>query len=104
MGAIAPNALGYTARTVEIFFFSRDTPVYLDDPPIVDVLESVAGDLLLMARAPVVRIFDGINVFVGMKPTGRLAERVPQSDLRSDHDERRLIFDDGGEPAVERHL
>ena len=66
----------------------------LDDPPIVDVLEGITGDLLLMTGASLIRVFQRIDVFVRVKPARWLTERVTQRYLRSDPDEWQLPFND----------
>ena len=53
----------------------------LDDPPVVDVLEAVAGHLLLVAAAAVVGVADGVDVAVRVKPAG--TRRVAQGDTRA---------------------
>ena len=60
-------------------FFKQKS--HLDNPPVVDVLEGVAGDLLLMTGSSVIRISQRVDVFVGMKPAWGLAERVAERDL-----------------------
>lgn len=38
-------------------------------PPVIDILEAVAGDLLLVGGTATVCVADRINVRVGVKPT-----------------------------------
>ena len=64
-----------------------------DDPPIVDVLVVVAGDLLLVRRASLVGILDRIFVGVTVQPAG-LAVTVAQRHLRTVHHLQRLAAKD----------
>lgn len=65
----------------------------LNNPPVVHVLEAVAGHLLLMARTAFVRISHGIHVRVRMQPTGA-TQCVTQCDLRAlAHDQRLALGD-----------
>lgn len=73
------------------------------NPPVVDIFEAVACDLLLMAGASFVRIADWINVGVGMQPAGT-AQGVTQCYLGALSHDQRLTFCDGGETTVQGGL
>ena len=77
---------------------------HLDDPPVVDILEGVTGDLLLVTRSSTIGIFQRIHLFMRVQPTWWLTKRVTQRDLRPVFDERRLTLDDGRQASVQRRL
>ena len=85
-------------------YSANATKLYLDDPPIVDILEWITGDLLLVTGTSLVGVFEGIYGLMRVKPAWRLSERVTQCDLRPNFHERRLPFDNRRQPAFEGRL
>ena len=75
----------------------------LDDPPVVDILEGVAGDLLLMRGASTICIPDRIDMFMTMKPAG-LPMSVSQSNLTSVNNHLRLTTDNGSKTSIKTRL
>lgn len=65
----------------------------LYNPPIVDIFEAVACDLLLMTGASFVRIADWVNVGMGVQPAGT-TKGVTQCYLRALSYDKRLTFCD----------
>ena len=53
-----------------------------DNPPVIDILEAIAGDLLLCWAATPIRILDGVGVCMRVEPA-LFAKGVPQGDLRT---------------------
>lgn len=76
---------------------------FLDDPPVVNVLERVTSDLLLMGTAPTIRIPQRIHVIVTVQPTGP-AVCVSKSDLRTMRHLQRLSLRDAGESSLQTRL
>ena len=52
----------------------------LDNPPVVDILSNIAGNLLLVRRSTLVRVLNGVIDSMAVQPT-RWTVRVPQSNL-----------------------
>ena len=57
--------------------WSQPHPSYLlswspHRPHIIRIFELIAGNLLLVAGAPPIRIFEGVEVGMGVKPTGQV--------------------------------
>jgi len=75
----------------------------LDDPPVVDVLVGVAGDLLLVGGPAPVRVPDRIDVLVAVEPAG-LPVGVPEGHLGAVRDHPRLAPDDAPQPALQARL
>ncbi len=73
-----------------------------DDPPVIDVLEVVARDLLLVGGAAVVRVTQRVRVVVGVEPARRRAVRATQRHLGAERDVERLSLRDGCEAALQR--
>jgi hypothetical protein len=74
-----------------------------DNPPVVDVFEHVAGDLLLVGAASTVRVAHGVDVGVGVKPARVTshAGAVTQRDLRPKGHVEWLPFSQRGQASLE---
>ena len=53
-----------------------------DNPPVIDILEAITGDLLLRRAATPIRVLDGVGVCMRVEPA-LFAKCVPQGDLRT---------------------
>ena len=53
-----------------------------DNPPVIDIFEAIASDLLLCWAATSIRVLDRVGVCVRMEPA-LLAKGVSQGDLRT---------------------
>ena len=75
----------------------------LHNPPVVDILEGVAGDLLLMRRTSTISISDRINMFMTVQPTG-LSMSMSQSDLTSMNNHLRLTSNNRSKTSIKTCL
>ena len=65
------------------------------DPPVVDVLEVIARDLLLVGGAASVRVAERVRVVVRVQPAGCRAVCATQRHLRPERYFQRLSFRNG---------
>ena len=75
----------------------------LDDPPVVDIFECVAGDLLLVRGSSTIRVSDRIHVFMRVEPAG-LAVGVSQRDLTPVNNDLGLTSDNGSQTTIQARL
>ena len=76
-------------------------PVWtLDNPPVVDIFVTVAGDLLLVGRPSAVRVAHRIDMLVRVEPAGSPVG-VSQGHLRPMRHRQRLALDNRAQAACE---
>ena len=84
---------------VQRFVDCQVFPVWtLDNPPVVDVLVTVAGDLLLVRRPSAVRVAHRIDMLVRVEPAGSPVG-VSQGHLRPVRHRQGLTLDDRAQAA-----
>ena len=90
--------------TINGFLNSKILPVWsLDDPPIIDILESVARHLLLVTGPPPICIPHRVDMFMAVHPAC-LPVSVAQCDLATMGYHARLTTDYGAKPSLQAGL
>lgn len=80
-------------------------PGVLDNPPVVDVLEGVAGHLLLVGAATAILIYHRVGALVRVKPAGHgLAKDILQGDLGTEGHLQGLTLRDPCQPSLQAGL